>query len=157
VSCGGILGALGMLFTGWYTDRRGGRFNSLLTSTLMLAGAYLAISMAASPAVVMVAYLAVVGIFTSVTLATWMVSTDILHIRLLAVGSAAVNSMSQVGAFVGPYIWGATKDATGSYSAGLQSLPVVTLVAAALIYVLYRRVRGARPVIGKISAMRITP
>jgi ACS family tartrate transporter-like MFS transporter len=73
------------------------------------------------------------------------------------VGSAAVNSMSQVGAFVGPYIWGATKDATGSYSAGLQSLPVVTLVAAALIYVLYRRVRGARPVIGKISAMRITP
>ena len=55
--------------------------------------------------------------------------------RELAVGLAALNTVSQVGAFVMPYLWGRAKDATGSYHAGLIGLSVALLVNVALILV----------------------
>jgi MFS transporter, ACS family, tartrate transporter len=44
---------------------------------------------------------------------------DLLHVRQLAVGSAAINTLWQIGAFLSPYAWGVTKDATGTFRAAL--------------------------------------
>jgi ACS family tartrate transporter-like MFS transporter len=62
---------------------------------------------------------------------------DLLHVRQLAVGSAAINTLWQIGAFLSPYAWGVTKDATGR--AALIGASVV-VVAEALV-ILYVRVR----------------
>ena len=63
-----------------------------------------------------------------------------LHVRQLAVGSAAINTLWQIGAFLSPYAWGVTKDATGSFRAGLIGASVVAAVEALVI--LYVRTRA---------------
>jgi ACS family tartrate transporter-like MFS transporter len=141
VSIGGVLGTLGMLLSGWLSDRRGDRFTYLLGSTVLLAGAYFVFGIATSPVTATVAYLVIAAVWTTVTLSTWMVSTDVLHVRLLAVGSAAINSMSQIGAFIAPYAWGASKDATGTYTVGMLALPIATLIAVAMILILRRQLQ----------------
>ena len=64
------------------------------------------------------------------------------HVRELAVGAAAINTISQIGAFVMPFGWGAAKDATGSFQTGLIALFLMTLTMAALLLLLRRQVRG---------------
>jgi ACS family tartrate transporter-like MFS transporter len=143
VSAGGALGALGMLFTGWLSDRRGERFSFLLYGTLSVGACFLVLAFTTSPTVIIVTYLVFAGTWTSVTLATWLVSTDIIHHRLLAVGSAAINTIAQIGGFVGPSLWGVAREATGSYQMGLIVLTVIILAAAAVIINLRRQVMGA--------------
>ena len=62
--------------------------------------------------------------------------------RELAVGAAAINTLSQIGAFLAPYGWGAAKDATGSFELALVVFSVVALLMSALILVLRHRLRG---------------
>jgi len=45
--------------------------------------------------------------------------------------------------FVGPYVMGLLKDATGTYEAGLRGMLIPSLVAAAIMYALTRSL--ARP------------
>ena len=68
-----------------------------------------------------------------------------------SVGAAAINTLSQIGAFVTPYAWGAAKDATGSFQTGLNALVVMTLVLAGLILTLRRQVRGRQPAVAIAS------
>ncbi len=116
---GGVLGAIGMLFSGAFSDRRGERFTTLLVSTALMGLAFLTLAIATTPSIVMAAYLLFGATWGAVTLSQVMIWPDVLHIRLLAVGCAAINTMSQIGAFVMPYGWGASRDATGSFHAGL--------------------------------------
>ena len=46
---------------------------------------------------------------------------DVLPGRQLAVGSAAINTLWQIGAFLSLYAWGVTKDATGSVRTRVMS------------------------------------
>lgn len=142
VSLGGILGAGAILFAGNYADRHGDRFLNAFWCGVVMAGAFLTIVVAPSPAIVGIAYLAfAVTCFTIPMLVSsgW---AEVLHVRELAVGAAAINTMSQIGAFVTPYAWGAAKDATGSYQAGLIALAIMTLAMCGLILVLRQQVRG---------------
>lgn len=141
VGLGGIIGAAGMLFTGWISDRRGERFAPMLICTLLMAGSFLTIALATSPVVIMVAYIAFAVGWSSTTLAQVMAWPDVLHPRLLAIGAAAINTLSQIGAFIGPYAWGAAKDATGGYHAGLLGLTATAMLAAVFTVVLRRQVR----------------
>lgn len=143
VGVGGVLGLVGMLFTGWYSDRRGERFVPMVAWALVMGIAVLTIAIAPSPAVVVVAYVVYSSAAWSVTLSQVMAWPDVLHIRQLAVGSAAINTVSQVGAFLMPFAWGAAKDATGGFRAGLVGLTTAALLAATLAMVLRRQVRGA--------------
>ena len=69
---------------------------------------------------------------------------DLLHVRQLAVGSAAINTLWQIGAFLSPYAWGVTKDATGSFRAALIGASVVALVEAVVILYVRARVLSDR-------------
>ena len=144
VSLGGILGVGGQLLVGWHSDRTGERFAYLIGSTAIVGASCLTIGLATTPAAVIPAFLIFATSWSSVSLATWMVATDILHARLLAVGSAAINSISQLGAFVAPFAWGMAKDATGGYRVGLIGLSAVFLSAVASILILRRQVGRAR-------------
>ena len=59
----------------------------------------------------------------------------------VAVGAAAINTISQIGAFLAPYAWGAAKDATGSFSLALIAFSPVALLMSALILLLRHQVR----------------
>ncbi len=141
VSLGGIMGAIAMLFVGGYADRRGNRFRNAFWWTLAQAGAFLVISLSPAPAVVIVAYLAFATTCFTVAMLTSSGWADVIHVRELAVGAAAINTLSQIGAFVSPIAWGAAKDATGSFHAGMIALVIMTVVLAILLRTLHLQVR----------------
>ena len=69
---------------------------------------------------------------------------DLLHVRQLAVGSAAINTLWQIGAFLSPYAWGVTKDATGTFRAGLIGASGLAMVGALVVLYVRTRVMSER-------------
>lgn len=142
VSVGGLLGAAAVLFMGNYADRHGNRWGNAAACCLALAGAVLVMGLAPSSMMVIVAYLLFATVcFTipSLTSSGW---GEVMPVRELAVGAAAINTLSQVGSFVGPIGWGVAKDATGSFHPALIALSLVAVGMAGLILVLRHQVRG---------------
>ena len=133
VSSGGILGVLCVLFAGWNSDRNGDRLRDASAYAIVLAGALLLIGVASTPSLVIVGYLLFAASFFTggvLVVSSW---ADVLHVRELAVGSAAINTLWQIGAFLSPYAWGVAKDATGGFRAGLIGASVLAMSYALLI------------------------
>ena len=142
ISLGGVLGAAAILLVGNYADRHGDRLLNAVWCAVIMAAALLTIFLAPSPMVVGIAYLAFAATCFTIAMLTSSGWAEALHIRELAVGAAAINTISQIGAFVSPFGWGVARDATGSFQAGLFALVVMTLAVAGLILLLRRQVRG---------------
>ena len=142
VSLGGLLGAAAMLLTGWFADRRGERFMILRTALVVEAIALLTIAFSPPPGLIVVSYLAFAASWTVVALMQATIWVDVLKNRQLAIGAAAINSFAQMGAFFGSYAFGVAKDASGSYSAGLLTLPAMLLVVVGLTFILQRQING---------------
>ncbi len=145
VSFAGLLGAAAMLFTGWLSDRSGNRVRFLFVSTALVTLAYVGFAANLGPVPSLIAYLLYVSAWGSVTLSVWMVCTDMLPPRDMPVGTAMINTMSQVGAFLCPIAWGMAKDATGSFHAGFVGLVGLEILALVLILVLARNLARRRP------------
>lgn len=140
VSAGGGLSVLGMLASGWHSDRLGQRFTHLLGSMLIVAACFAAMAAATAPAMLLTGYLALCFFWPAVTLSTCLVLTEVVPTRTVAVAMAAVNTLSQLGAFAVPPLWGMSKDATGSFHTGLMLVPVAFLAATGLALWLRRQV-----------------
>ena len=140
VSAGGLVGACVMLVTGRYSDRRGDRLLTAFVFTIALTSAYLTLGVSTSPMIVGVAYLLFAS--TCFTVAMLLASSwaDVIHVRELAVGAAAINTVGNIGAFVMPYGWGVARDATGNFQVGLMALTASTILAGAFILLLRSRV-----------------
>jgi ACS family tartrate transporter-like MFS transporter len=144
VSFGGILGVACVLFAGWNSDRTGDRLRDACGYTIVVAGALLLIGVASTPALVIVGYLLFAASWFTmgvVLVASW---ADVLHIREVAVGSAAINTLWQIGSFLSPFGWGVAKDATGNFRAGLIGASVLAMSEALLILYLRARVMSER-------------
>ena len=146
VSAGDTLAAIGVLVCGIWSDRRGERWSIMLASTVAVAVGYLALSLALGHGALLV-----IAIFLVCKLAYAFVSSssvmlwpEVLHPRQLAVGLAAMNTMSQLGAFVMPAAWGVARDATGNFQIGLLGLAAVTVFAGLIAYALARQMRAVR-------------
>jgi ACS family tartrate transporter-like MFS transporter len=144
VSIGGGLGVVSILIAGWNSDRRGDRLRDAFALTVVLAAALLLLGVASTPALVVVGYLLFSATFFTggmLLMSSW---ADVLHVRQLAVGSAAINTLWQVGNFLSPYAWGVAKDATGSFRAGLVGASVVAVIDALVILYVRSRVMSER-------------
>jgi ACS family tartrate transporter-like MFS transporter len=142
VSAGGLIGAGVMLFAGDYADRRGDRFLNAAWYAIVLAGSFLVILLSPAPTIVIIAYLAFAASCFTIPMLTSSGWAEILGVRELAVGAAAINTMSQIGAFVSPFAWGASRDATGSFDAGLAALCAMALITAFLSIMIRRGIRA---------------
>jgi ACS family tartrate transporter-like MFS transporter len=78
-----------------------------------MAASLFTIWIAPSPLLVGIAYLAFSTVAFAVSMLISSAWAEALHVRELAIGAAAINTLSQIGAFVTPFAWGAAKDATG--------------------------------------------
>lgn len=142
VSLGGLIGAAAILFGGNYADRHGDRLMNAFWCGIVMAAAFAAVYAAPSPLVVGIAYLAFAATCFTIPMLTSSGWAEALHIRELAVGAAAINTISQIGAFVTPFGWGAARDATGSFQLGLIALFFMTLAMAGLTLLLRQQMRG---------------
>ncbi len=88
--------------------------------------------------------IASLGIYSA--LATfWSLPTAFLSGTAAAAGIALINSVGNLGGFVGPYAVGALSDSTGSFYAGLLLLAAAVFVAGILALVV-RHDRGLEEV-----------
>ena len=141
ISVAGIMNVLGMLGSGWHSDRLGSRFGHLFGSTLLVAAAFVVMGHATSPSVLITSYLAESFFWPALTLSTYLVAADVVECRMVAVAVACINTLAQLGAFVVPIIWGISKDSTGSYQFGLTLLPLLFLVSAVITLSMRSRMR----------------
>lgn len=123
-----------MVLCGWSADAR--RERRWHTAGPMLAGAAaLSASVLAGTHtwVAMICLsIAAAGILTSAPL-FWSLPTAILRDAAAAAGIAAINSVGNLGGFVGPYLMGGLKDLTHGTAAGLVSVSVVLVAGAILV------------------------
>ena len=140
-SFGGLLGAIGMLVTGWVSDRRGERFTTMIIGSAVMGLAFAVMALVPSPMVIMVGTVAFGASWGVVTLSQVSAWPEILHGPMLGVGCAAINTLSQVGAFVMPLAWGRSRDLTGGASLGLLGLTAVMTLALVLTFSLRAQLR----------------
>jgi ACS family tartrate transporter-like MFS transporter len=141
VALGGLLGAASILFGGNYADRHGDRWGNAIWCCVALAGALLVIGLAPSPMLVVIAYLVFATVCFTIPMLTSSGWAEVLHVRELAVGAAAINTICQIGAFVAPYGWGIAKDATGSFQPALITLAIVALLMSTPLLLLRHHMR----------------
>ena len=125
-------GAVGMVILARHSDATGERrWHVAVTAFIATVGLILT-GATASPVVEMAALtLAALGIYS--TLATfWSLPTAFLSGTAAAAGIALINSVGNLGGFVGPYVVGFLSDSTGSFYAGLLLLATLILVAGLL-------------------------
>jgi ACS family tartrate transporter-like MFS transporter len=133
-----VLGAIGALLWGYYSDRYNERrislFLALVVSAVGLAGAgFLGNKL---PAVAWMS-VAAIGIY-GVKAPFWPLPSMFLTGSAAAGGIALINSVGNLGGFAGPYIMGWVKDATGSFKAGLYVLAGFGIAAAIVTLMVVR-------------------
>jgi ACS family tartrate transporter-like MFS transporter len=142
----GVAGAISMLANSAHSDRTRERSLHCIVPCLVMAVAYLTVSYAQQPWLVIVGLGISFAAFTSILGPALALPTQFLAGRSCAAGVAAMNTITMFSGFVGPYWMGRMKDFTGTYAAGLRGLILPSLLAAAMMFVLTRNLaRSARP------------
>jgi len=133
-----VLGAIGALAWGYFSDRYNERrislFLALVVSAVGLAGAgFLGNTL---PAVAWMS-VAAIGIYGAKA-PFWPLPSMFLTGSAAAGGIALINSVGNLGGFAGPYIMGWVKDATGSFKTGLYVLAGFGIAAAVVTLMIVR-------------------
>jgi ACS family tartrate transporter-like MFS transporter len=146
-----IVGCAGMLLIGYWSDRtKERRWFLVLTMVMAAVGLYLAAAFGGSIWSILALSLAAVGILGSKG-PFWPLPSAYLSGTAMAGGIAFINSVGNLGGFVGPYAVGWIKDATGSFAGGLYALAGLAVVAA-VTTIVFVRGRGPQPLANGIAA-----
>ena len=138
-------GMLAMIFWGHSSDIRGERVWHVALAMLLAAAGlglasvapnYLLVLLAIT--VAMMGLLAVYGPFYSLI-------SSFLGGSAAAGGIALVNTIASLGGFLGPYILGALREATGDYAAGMITIALGLVLAALMVLALARTIPKATP------------
>jgi MFS transporter, ACS family, tartrate transporter len=138
----GVVGAVSMVTNGWHSDRTQERFRHVLIPLLVLAGGYACAGAARRPVIVMGGLVVVAVGYYAIHGPVWVMGTSFLRGKSAAVGIAMVNSIGQLGSFMGPYWMGLMADWTGGYQQGLLTLAAPVLLAAGMVVVVHRYSEG---------------
>ncbi|MFG1347888.1 MFS transporter [Xanthobacter autotrophicus DSM 431] len=118
------------------SDRSGERTWHAAFACFLGCGGLAASATLSDPVMQMIALsVAAAGIFTAMP-TFWTLPPQFLSGTGLAAGIALINSIGNLGGFLGPYAVGAVKDATGSFTYGLLMLSVFICIAGLLIIVM---------------------
>ncbi len=134
----GLVGAATIVATGWITDRRGERYSALLLALTIDTAAFVIMALGTEPYHIVLGVVACLvgrGILSTSQGTLW---TDVLSGPRLAIGVAAISSVANLGTFALPYAFGALRDTTGNYQAGLLLFPILHLIALVSAIALYR-------------------
>jgi nitrate/nitrite transporter NarK len=131
-----LAGTIGIVLWGRRSDRKHER-RYHTAFPLLVAGCAIAGSTLVDDATAKMAALsaAAFGIFASMPV-FWTLPTFFLSGAAAAGGIAMINSIGNLAGFVGPYVMGWTRDATGTYVVGLISLAVACLASMTIVLTL---------------------
>lgn len=127
-----LIASAGMILWAWVADRTGKKINNMVVALALAAVALLAYvfsgSLLLSLALLTIALVGVTaarGIF-------WAIPPRILTGAGAAGGLAFINSIGTFGGFVGPYMMGVFKDATGGFTLGILAMAGIMVLTTAL-------------------------
>ena len=140
-----MLGAATIIWAGNSANRRNSRFPDALIYSALLTMAFVVLAFSPTPAITVGAYLLFAIACFAIPMLTSSGWAELLSARELAVGAAAINTLSQIGAFVTPFAWGVLRDASGDFRAGLLLLAGLSLGLTLMLWQLCRQLRR-RPV-----------
>ena len=128
-----LAATLGIVLWGRSSDQKRER-RLHIALPLVIAGAAIAASTVLDQPVAKVAALSVAafGIFASMPV-FWTLPTFFLSGAAAAGGIAMINSIGNLAGFVEPFVMGWTRDATGTYVAGLISLSAACLMSIGIV------------------------
>jgi len=132
-------GLVGMLLAGWSSDRRNERRLHATTCLLALsAGLFLTTLVTDNIYLTMAAFcLAGAGIYSYMP-AFWALPSTFLTEAAAAACIGLINSVGNLGGFVGPYVVGYINKHTGSFRGGIIYLSCSALLAALLILAVHK-------------------
>lgn len=126
--------ALAMIAWGRHSDRTGERRWHVILPALVAAAGFAASALPGLPPAASLAALTAAGIGIYCAIAVfWTLPPMILSGTAAAAGIALVNSVGNVGGFVGPTLLGQAKQATGGYSLGFALLAGLLALGALLV------------------------
>ena len=130
-----LVAAVGMVLMGRHSDKTGDRRWHVAGAAFAGAAGFIVSAMTKSPALALAAIsLAALGIFSAMPI-FWAMPTAVLSGAGAAAGIALINSVGNLGGFLGPYAIGLIKTATQSFEGGLFGL-AGALVAGGLLALL---------------------
>jgi ACS family tartrate transporter-like MFS transporter len=128
-----IVGTIGMLVWGYFSDRSTDRRGSVATTLLVCTAGLIGLGLFNASAWSLIAMATVsVGINASRPL-FWALPSLFLSRRAAAGGIALINALGNLGGIAGPTMLGWVKTYTGSFTGGLYFLAVCTFVAAVVV------------------------
>jgi ACS family tartrate transporter-like MFS transporter len=138
-----LIGAGAMLFAARRSDRTGERTGYVVALQVVIGVTFVVCGLLGGPWVTVIAYLALIAAQYAVQTVLWAIPGDLLRGRSAAAGVAAIGAISMTGAFLGPYLFGIVRDATGDFNHGLLMLAAPSLAAGVIMLGL--RKRAAEP------------
>ncbi|MFI5244631.1 MAG: MFS transporter, partial [Gemmatimonadales bacterium] len=132
----GIAGVAGMLVNGSHSDRTGERFVHSAAPLVVVAAGFAMIALGAGPAWTIAGLILVSIAINAFLPAFWCVPSAMFTGTAAAAAIALINSIGNLGGYLGPMLLGKAKDATGSYATGMLVLGALALTAAAMTMLL---------------------
>jgi MFS transporter, ACS family, tartrate transporter len=128
------LGVIAKVLAGWSSDRTGERRWHTVALLLFAAGGFAAfVTLQAYLALALISLtIAVIGL-TGYTPSFWAYATSFLAGTANAAAIGLINSIGNLGSFVGPFAMGWLKENTEGYAAGILSLAASSVVTAGLV------------------------
>ena len=128
-----VLGAVGMVWVGRHSDRAGERRWHIALAALGGGAAFALSGVLHGPALSLAALsLAMLGL-ASMFGPFWTLATSSVLVVGAAAGIALINSVGNIGVFVGPYLLGYISDTTHSFTMGLIFIGAVLACGGAMV------------------------
>ncbi len=128
-----LAGAIAMVIAGRHSDRTGERRWHVALAALTSGAAFIATALVhgIAPSMMMLS-IAMIGL-ASMFGPFWTLATSSVGGAGAAAGIALINSVGNIGGFVGPYLLGYVKDRTSSFAMGLVLIGTVVIVGGMLV------------------------
>lgn len=134
-----IFGIIGLLIIPRSTDRLNDRYGHLAFLYALGACAMFLSAWLSSPVLQMAALSTVAFCLFSMTAVFWTLPGRFLTGASAAAGIALINSVGNLGGYLGPYGIGLLKEYTGNMAAGLYFLSIVMVFGLILTYFVYSK------------------
>jgi ACS family tartrate transporter-like MFS transporter len=132
----GVLGAAGMIFNAWFSDRTGKSYLHMLVPSLLETVCLLVVALTLKPwiavpilALMYLSHNAIQGPLLAVP-------TTFLKGKGAAAGLATINMVGILGGVIYPPLMGWIRDRTGNYQSGLGVLALTMLAASGVVFIL---------------------
>jgi ACS family tartrate transporter-like MFS transporter len=133
-----IVGAIAMMIAAVHSDRTGNRRAHVALGYFIAGLGFLACVYAPTAPLVLVA-LSVNALGERCAAGSyWAVTTDLMGARAAAGGIAFINSVGNLGGFIGPWLMGTLKEHSHSYTPGLYTAAALMVLGACLSFLLRR-------------------